>query len=110
MNEPPPASAPTAPFAIAIIPVVALVGLLYLNVRIFQSGNNQVALVLATMVAAVLSIVVLKQPWKTLEQGMLNAIRMAMQAILILMTVGLLIAAWIEAMDDSMASYLSDAP
>jgi len=93
-----PASAtPRVPFGIALIPVGVLVALLYVNVRIFESSNNQVPLVLSAMVAALLARLVLKRPWQDLERGILNAIQMALQAILILMVVGLLIAAWIQA-------------
>jgi NhaC family Na+:H+ antiporter len=92
-----PAPARPVPFAIALVPVLVLVGLLYVNVRVFGSADNHVPLVLAAMVAAVLALTVLKRPWKELEQGILRSIQMAMQAILILMVVGLLIAAWIQA-------------
>jgi len=86
-----PASAtPRVPFGIALIPVGVLVALLYVNVRIFESSNNQVPLVLSAMVAALLARLVLKRPWQDLERGILNAIQMALQAILILMVVGLL--------------------
>jgi NhaC family Na+:H+ antiporter len=88
---------PPVPFLVAMVPVAALVALLFLNVRVFESGDNQVALVLAAMVAATLAIVVLKQPWKELERAIVRSITMALQAILILMVVGMLIAAWIQA-------------
>ncbi len=97
MNAPAAPARPSAPFLISMIPVAALVGLLFVNVRVFGSSDNHVPLVLAAMVAALIAITVLKQPWKALEQGMLRSIQMALQAILILMVVGLLIAAWIQA-------------
>jgi hypothetical protein len=37
---------------ISLIPVAALVGLLVLNVQVFGSADNQIALVVATAVAA----------------------------------------------------------
>jgi len=92
-----PESARPVPFGIAVIPVAALVALLYLNVQVFGGDSNQVVLVLATMVASVIAIVFLKRPWDELEKGILQSIQMALQAILILMSVGLLIAAWIQA-------------
>ena len=88
---------PDVPFLLAMLPVAALVGLLLLNVRVFGSGDNQIALVLATTVAALVAVVFLKRPWKELEQGILASIQSAMQAILILLVVGMLIAAWIKA-------------
>jgi NhaC family Na+:H+ antiporter len=97
MNSPSLSPRPPAPFALSLVPVAALVALLYVNVRVFGSGDNHVPLVLASRVAGLLAVVALKQPWKELEQGILRSIQMAMQAILILMVVGLLIAAWIQA-------------
>jgi NhaC family Na+:H+ antiporter len=75
---------------------VALVGLLYVNVQVFGSSDNHVSLVLAAAFAALLAVLVRKQSWKELEAGILQSIHMAMQAILILIVVGLLIAAWIQ--------------
>jgi len=93
----PTAPPPDVPFFLALLPVAALVGLLFLNVQVFGSGDNQVALVLAAAIAALIAVVFLKRPWKELEQGILHSIQMAMQAILILLVVGMLIAAWVKA-------------
>ena len=92
-----PAPARAVPFSLALLPVAALVGLLYLNVQVFGSADNQISLVLAAAIAALIAVVFLKQPWKELEQGILHSIQMAMQAILILLVVGMLIAAWVKA-------------
>jgi NhaC family Na+:H+ antiporter len=97
MTNPDAASPKSISLWVALTPVAALVGLLYANVRVFGSADNQVPLVLAAGVAALLARVVLKCSWKDLEQGILHSIQMALQAILILMVVGLLIAAWIQA-------------
>lgn len=99
MTHAPPAapSAPRPSVWIALVPVVVLVALLAVNVRMFESADNQVALVLATTVASLLAVIVLRRPWSDLEQGLLKSIGMAMQAALILMVCGMLIAAWIEA-------------
>lgn len=88
---------PEVPFFLALLPVLALVGLLFLNVQVFGSGDNQIALVFAAAIAALIAVVFLKQPWKELEKGILHSIQMAMQAILILLVVGMLIAAWVKA-------------
>jgi len=82
---------------ISLVPVVVLVALLAVNVRVFGSADNQVALVLATTVASILAVTVLRCSWTDLEQGLIKSISMAMQALLILMVCGMLIAAWIEA-------------
>ena len=97
-ESPPTARAERVPsLLLALVPVAALVGLLVVNVRVFESADNQVALVVATAVAAFVATVFLRTPWKALEEGMLRAIGLAMQAILILLVVGMLIAAWIQA-------------
>jgi NhaC family Na+:H+ antiporter len=85
------------PVWLALVPVATLVALLYVNVQVFGSSDNHVALVTAAAVAALIAVVFLKRPWKELEQGILHSIQMAMQAILILLVVGMLIAAWIQA-------------
>jgi len=83
--------------AVSLVPVVVLVALLALNVRVFGSADNHVALVIAASVAGLVAVFGLKQPWSEIEKGIVHSITMAMQAVLILMTVGMLIGAWIEA-------------
>ncbi|MBL8861378.1 MAG: Na+/H+ antiporter NhaC [Planctomycetes bacterium] len=98
MTSRPPLAAPRTPsLLVSLVPVAVLVGLLMLNVRVFGSADNQVALVLAAGVAAVLAVFGLRVPWREIEEGIVSSITMAMPAVLILMCVGLLIGAWIEA-------------
>lgn len=99
-SDPHAAAAPKRPMPslwLSLLPVAALVGLLVANVRAFGSADNHVPLVLATSIAALIATAVLKQPWKELEKGLIHAITMALQACLILMVVGMLIGAWIDA-------------
>jgi NhaC family Na+:H+ antiporter len=97
MSAAPEASAPRTPsFWISIVPVLVLVTLLAVNVRVFGSGDNQVALVAAAAIAATLARFALKTSWAELERGILHAIGQAMQAILILLVVGMLIGAWMK--------------
>jgi NhaC family Na+:H+ antiporter len=96
MSEPPP-PAPRAPSLwLSLVPVAALVGLLALNVRVFESSDSHVALALAAAVAALIAAFALKQPWQEIEQGIVRSISSALTAILILLSVGMLISAWIE--------------
>jgi NhaC family Na+:H+ antiporter len=81
---------------ISLVPVVVLVGLLVLNVQVFGSADNHIALVAATTVAALIARWVLKQPWKDLEVGIRHTIDVSMSAILILLAVGMLIGAWVH--------------
>ncbi len=88
---------PKPSLSISLVPVLALVGLLVLNVRMFDSADNQVPLAIATAVAAAIATWVLKLPWEELEKAMFRSIGQAMQAIVILAIVGMLIGAWIKA-------------
>ena len=84
----------------AAIPVVCLIVMLATSVYLFGSdssyGANQIALILA---AGIASIVGLKNGhhWKSIQDGMINSIMMAMVAVLILLCVGMLIGTWILA-------------
>ncbi len=95
-NSPAAGSRPPS-LGLSLVPVVALIGLLALNVRVFDSGDNQVSLILATGIAALIAVFVLKQPWTEIEDGIVKSITVALQAVFILMVVGMLIGAWIEA-------------
>ena len=81
----------------ALIPVVVLISMLAGTVYVFgldSFGPNQVAMILAAAVAAIIGI---KNglTWQEIESGMIDTIKMSLQAILILLTVGSLIGAWI---------------
>lgn len=78
----------------AMIPIVAL--MLFLGVGIFMYGASpHVPIVGATAVAGVISVYRLGFQWGDLEKGMFDSIKMAMQAILIIMIIGILIGTWI---------------
>ena len=81
----------------ALIPVVALISMLAATVYLFgldSFGPNQVALILAAAIAAVIGIKN-GHTWREIESGMIQTISMSLQAILILLMVGSLIGAWI---------------
>lgn len=77
-----------------LIVMVIMLALLYYEIMVSNSGEAHIALLVAAIVAA---LVALANGWKWsyLEKGILAAINRSMQAILILMTVGLLIGSWI---------------
>ena len=54
-----------------------------------------IALTLSAVVAAVVSLFVLKYSWTVIEEGIVASIMMGMVAILILFTVGMLVGCWI---------------
>jgi NhaC family Na+:H+ antiporter len=83
----------------SIIPFLLLIVLLSLNVYLYadtaSSGPNQVALLLCAAVAAFIGIFKQKIPYKTIEDGMIEAIGLSLQAVIILLVVGSLIGLWI---------------
>jgi NhaC family Na+:H+ antiporter len=86
--------------ALSLFPIAALVALLAGSVALFGDGNsggpNQMALILAAVVAATIGMR-LGHSWKDLEAGIVHGISLAMGAILILLVVGALIGSWILA-------------
>ena len=85
-------------FLQSTIPIGILILLLSVSVLLFSdsssSGPNQMALILAAMVAV---LVGLKNGyrWEELQQSMVNGISLSMGAIFILLVVGSLIGTWI---------------
>jgi len=84
--------------ALSLLPVIVMVGLLALSVYLFgvdsSYGPNQIALCIG---AAVACLIGWKKglSWSQLEDSMVKGISVALRAILILFTVGLLIGSWI---------------
>ncbi len=81
----------------ALVPIIFLVVLLYLNVVIYfddsLSGSNQFALLLAAGVAVIVGIR-LGYSWKFLLKGAISSITSAMPAIIILLLIGSLAGTW----------------
>lgn len=84
-------------FFIALLPIIFLVGLLYLNVKIYGEdatyGPNQIALILVAVVAGVVGLS-LGYKWDKLQKGAVKSIKSALPAILILLLIGALAGAW----------------
>jgi NhaC family Na+:H+ antiporter len=81
-------------FESIFIIIVAVV--LILSAVIIYGADTHIPLVLASCVASIVSLFVLKVKWSVIEEGILNSIVMGMQAILILYLVGILIGVWIK--------------
>ena len=78
----------------AMIPITTL--MVFLGVGIFICGASpHVPLVGATAVAGLVAVYRLGYNWNELESSMFDSIKMAMQAILIIMIIGILIGTWI---------------
>jgi NhaC family Na+:H+ antiporter len=82
----------------ALIPIVVLILLLSINVIIYGAdsinGANQLALLLAAAVAAIVSFR-LGYSWKEVETHLVRSISSAMSAIIILLVIGALTGTWL---------------
>lgn len=88
---------PKSSIAYSLIPLVLLIALLSLNVFVFKddavSGSNQIILIICAAIAAALAVYQGHQ-WKDIEKGIVNSIKIATPAILILLLVGALSGTW----------------
>lgn len=88
------------PFAVALVPVAALIGFLATAIlllpRVYDGfeGSGHIPLILAAAVAGLVARAY-GHRWKSIERGIVEAIRMAMGAILILLTIGMLMGTWL---------------
>src|SRR5690606_21561852 len=84
---------------LSLVPILILVALLVLNISVFKDeatlGPNQLALLMAGLVAGAIGIFHLKVSYKEIEHKVIHSISLSMQANLILLVVGALIGLWI---------------
>lgn len=82
----------------ALIPLVFLVVLLFINVKIFGTdvlaGSNQIALILTALLAGII-LYRTGVRWAQLERGIVGSITAAMPSILILLLIGSLAGTWL---------------
>jgi Na+:H+ antiporter, NhaC family len=78
---------------VALLPLVAMAALIGVGYGVYQI-KAQVLLIAAAAVTGLVGLA-LGYPWAELQEGIVEAIRKAMPAILIMLCVGLLIASWI---------------
>jgi Na+:H+ antiporter, NhaC family len=83
---------------VALLPVGFLILALWVSLVHFAALEltTHVPLVLATVVAAVIALA-RGYSWKDIEKGMVAGITLAMNALLILLVIGILVATWIQA-------------
>ena len=83
---------------ISLIPMIALVAMLALNINIFGSdailGASQVALLVAAGLAVWLSMWLFKTPWKAFEDAIKGNIGDVTTAIVILLLIGAISGTW----------------
>lgn len=78
----------------ALIPILVLIGVLIPAILVFGQDPH-IPIVIAAVVAAALAITRLGYTWNEIEEGILKTINMGMQAIIILMIIGMIIGTWI---------------
>ncbi|WP_432667551.1 Na+/H+ antiporter NhaC [Wukongibacter baidiensis] len=85
------------PFKIALIPVAFLLISLVLSLLVFDLGEAQIAMVVSAMFAGFIAIKYLGYEWSELEEGILESIKVAMSAVLILLIIGMVVGTWMLA-------------
>ncbi|HPK42535.1 MAG TPA: sodium:proton antiporter, partial [Synergistales bacterium] len=58
--------------------------------------DAHVPIVFSAVLVCAIGLTVLKMPWSQIEEGALNAISIALQAIVILIIIGMIIGIWIQ--------------
>ncbi len=78
----------------AVIPMVFIIASLILTMK-FWGGDPHLPILFSAVVAALVAVFGLGYSWKELEDGIIETIKMSMQALLILMIIGMIIGSWI---------------
>lgn len=83
---------------LAIAPIAVLVAMLVLVIKAFGAdaveGGSQIALLVASSVAALLAVTICKTPWSILEEAIVENIRTSASAIIILLLIGAVAGTW----------------
>ena len=83
---------------ISFIPLVVLVTLLALTIKLFGAdaiaGGSQLSLLTASAVCTAMAIVIYGRKWADLEQSVINNMRSATPALLILLLIGAIAGTW----------------
>lgn len=86
------------PVFLALVPMAVLVVILALVIKVFGSdaimGGSQIALLVASSVAALISITVCRCKWSVLESAIVDNIRTSASAIIILLLIGAIASTW----------------
>ena len=82
----------------AMVPIAVLVLMLAMVIKVFGSdaiaGGSQIALLVASSVAALISVVVCRCKWSTLEKAIAENIKTSASAIIILLLIGAVASTW----------------
>ena len=78
---------------ISLIPVIFLIGSLLYGIKV-AGADAHIPLFTSAIFAALIGMFVLKMKWAEIEEGIVDTIKMAMGAIIILMIIGMVIGTW----------------
>lgn len=95
MSKQPIRKLPLPSLKLALIPIVSMVAILFIGLFVFEADAH-VPIVLSAIIAAVVAMVI-GYTWKEIEQGIFNGITLSLQAVLILIILGMVISAWLAA-------------
>ena len=83
---------------LALVPIAVLVAMLALVIKVFGAdaieGGSQIALLVASAIAALISVTICKCKWSTLEKAIVDNIRTSASAIIILLLIGAIAGTW----------------
>ena len=86
------------PVGLALVPIAVLVSMLALVIKVFGAdaieGGSQIALLVASSVAALISVTVCRCKWSTLEKAIVDNIKTSASAIIILLLIGTVASTW----------------
>lgn len=80
---------------IALIPILSMIVILFVGIFVFEADAH-IPIILSAVIAAIVALSI-GYKWKEIEKGIINGISLSLQALLILIILGMVIATWIAA-------------
>ena len=81
--------------SIALIPVISMIVILFVGIFVFEADAH-IPILLSALIAAIVALSI-GYKWKEIEQGIINGVTLSLQALLILIILGMVIATWLAA-------------
>ena len=85
---------------LALMPLAVLVAMVALVIKVFGAdaiqGGSQIALLVASSIAALIAVVVCRCKWSVLEKAIVENIRTSASAIIILLLIGAIAGTWMK--------------
>ncbi|WP_100332142.1 Na+/H+ antiporter NhaC [Bacillus xiapuensis] len=83
----------TPSLAIALIPILAMITLLFIGIFVFEADPH-IPLLFSAIIAAFIAMY-LGHTWLEIEKGIIRAVSLSLQALLILLVIGTIMATWL---------------